>query len=112
MAGGDQIADHIQPGGGQEQLPEQPPPQVPKPELQRRIVIMFSGKTGTVVRSGDVAATSAPTYRIIIDIFEEMTSSRSARQRYSTSTRSIGLAASSISTERRACWSATWWDYH
>ena len=72
MAGGDQIADHIQPGGGQEQLPEQPPPQVPKPELQRRIVIMFSGKTGTVVRSGDVAATSAPTYQIIIDIFEEM----------------------------------------
>ena len=72
MAGGDQIPDHIQPGGGQEQLPEQPPPQVPKPELQRRIVIMFSGKIGTVVRSGDVAATSAPTYQIIIDIFEEM----------------------------------------
>ena len=65
---GDQLADHIQPGGGQ----EQPPPQLPKPELHRRISIMFSSKTGIVVRSGDVAATSAPTYQIISDIFEDM----------------------------------------
>ena len=35
-------------------------------------VIMFSGKTGTVARSGDVAATPAPTHQIIMDIFEEM----------------------------------------
>ena len=53
---------------GHEDSSEQPPPEVMLEELKRRARIMLSGKTGTVVASGDGAATTAPTYGLAKDV--------------------------------------------
>ena len=39
---------------------EQPPAKVPLVVLKKRASVMFSGKTGVVVPSGEVEVTSAP----------------------------------------------------
>ena len=52
---------------GHEEGEEQPPAEVPKLVVQQRAGIMFSGKTGAVVASGEGKATSAPSYQLITD---------------------------------------------
>ena len=47
---------------------EQPPDEVSLEELTRRAEIKFSGRTGAVVASGSVAATTAPTYGLVHDV--------------------------------------------
>ena len=47
---------------------EEPPPQVPLPELLRRAGIKFSGETGAVVTSGGGLATTAPTWELARDV--------------------------------------------
>ena len=48
--------------------PEQGPAPVSLAELSRRAAIMFSGKTGAVVASGDSGVTTAPTYELVINV--------------------------------------------
>ena len=45
-----------------------PPAEVSLAELNRRANIIFSGTTGAGVVSGEVAATSAPSYRLVKDV--------------------------------------------
>jgi hypothetical protein len=47
---------------------EQPPDEVPLDVLTRRAQTMFSGITGAVVASGDLAGTAAPTYALVSDV--------------------------------------------
>ena len=57
----------------QEQLadgPEEPPAPVPLPVLRSRAGVMYSGETGAVVRSGELGATSAPTYELVDDVIK------------------------------------------
>ena len=55
---------------GREEGDEAPPAQVPLAVLQQRAGIMFSGKTGAVVVSGEGAATSAPSYGLAKGVIE------------------------------------------
>ena len=52
------------------QSTEQPPADVPLPELKSRARIQFSGATGAAVASGSIAATTAPTYGLCEDVIE------------------------------------------
>ena len=62
-AGGEQVEDL-------DEGEEQPPAPVPKAVLSQRAAIMFSGQTGGVVASGDGAATSSASYKLISDVIE------------------------------------------
>ena len=53
---------------GRDTVQEQPPEVVALEELTRRAEIMFSGKTGAVVASDGIAATTAPTYGLVHDV--------------------------------------------
>ena len=53
---------------GHEDGAEPPPAEVPKDVLQQRAQIMFSGKTGAVVASGEIEATSATRRSSVVDI--------------------------------------------
>ena len=46
----------------------QAPATIPLAELQRRAEIMFSGKTGAVVASGDQGVTSEPSFQLVDDV--------------------------------------------
>ena len=66
LAAGEQEQVHVVLGDG----PEQPPVAVPKPALQGRSSVMFSGATGAVVASGEGAATSAPSNQLVEDVIK------------------------------------------
>ena len=56
-AGGEQVEGH-------DDAEEQLPAQVPRSMVTMRAGVMFSGKTGAVVASGEGAATSAPSLQL------------------------------------------------
>ena len=62
-SGGEQVEGH-------EDGSEQPPAVVSKAVLQQRAQIIFSGKTGAVVASGEVEATSDPSLLLISDVID------------------------------------------
>jgi len=64
---------------GHDESQEQPPAEVPLLELKRLSGIMFSGQTGAVVTSGEAAATSAPTFGLVMDMITTINELEEAR---------------------------------